>query len=108
MPSLTAACAEDTPEGGVGSCAPAAPASPRTDRTMTASIPLVYGLQKNRGAVIPPPLVGDGAGLADQNWNLTANWRLRGFQLGADDYIVKPFSPSQFLARVRRLLEKQP
>jgi len=31
---------------------------------------------------------------------------IRGFRLGADDYIVKPFSPSQFLARVNRFLEK--
>jgi diguanylate cyclase (GGDEF)-like protein len=31
---------------------------------------------------------------------------LRGFRLGADDYIVKPFSPSQLLARVNRFLEK--
>ncbi len=33
---------------------------------------------------------------------------IRGFRLGADDYILKPFSPSQFLARVNRFLEKQP
>jgi two-component system, cell cycle response regulator len=32
---------------------------------------------------------------------------IRGFRMGADDYIVKPFSPSQFLARVNRFLEKQ-
>ncbi len=32
---------------------------------------------------------------------------VRGFKLGADDYIVKPFSPSEFLARVKRFLEKQ-
>jgi two-component system, cell cycle response regulator len=32
---------------------------------------------------------------------------IRGFRLGADDYILKPFSPSQFLARANRLLEKQ-
>jgi two-component system cell cycle response regulator len=31
---------------------------------------------------------------------------IRGFRLGADDYILKPFSPSQFLARVNRFLEK--
>lgn len=30
----------------------------------------------------------------------------RGFELGADDYIVKPFSSSELLTRVRRLLRK--
>jgi PleD family two-component response regulator len=30
----------------------------------------------------------------------------RGFELGADDYIVKPFSSSELLTRVRRLLKK--
>jgi two-component system cell cycle response regulator len=30
----------------------------------------------------------------------------RGFQLGADDYLVKPFSPLDLLARVRNLLRK--
>ena len=30
----------------------------------------------------------------------------RGFELGANDYIVKPFSPSELLSRVRRLLKK--
>ena len=33
---------------------------------------------------------------------------VRGFQLGADDYILKPFSPREFQARVLRFLEKQP
>ena len=32
---------------------------------------------------------------------------LRGFQLGADDYIVKPFSPNEFLARIHRFTEKK-
>jgi DNA-binding response OmpR family regulator len=31
---------------------------------------------------------------------------VRGFQLGADDYILKPFSPRELLARVHRLLQK--
>ena len=31
---------------------------------------------------------------------------LRGFQLGADDYLVKPFSPPELLARITRLLIK--
>jgi two-component system cell cycle response regulator len=30
----------------------------------------------------------------------------RGFELGADDYIVKPFSSSELLTRVRRVLKK--
>ena len=32
---------------------------------------------------------------------------VRGFQLGADDYVLKPFSPRELLARVHRLLQKQ-
>jgi len=31
---------------------------------------------------------------------------VRGFSLGADDYILKPFSPGELTARVRRLLER--
>jgi len=30
----------------------------------------------------------------------------RGYELGADDYIVKPFSSSEFVTRVRRLMKK--
>lgn len=32
---------------------------------------------------------------------------VQGFQWGADDYIVKPFSPRELLARIHRLLNKQ-
>ena len=32
---------------------------------------------------------------------------IRGFRLGADDYILKPFSPSQFMARVHRFFSKE-
>ena len=39
---------------------------------------------------------------------LTARQReddvLRGFQIGADDYLIKPFSPLELIARLRRLL----
>jgi len=31
---------------------------------------------------------------------------VRGLALGADDYVVKPFSPTELLARVHRLLKK--
>jgi two-component system phosphate regulon response regulator PhoB len=31
---------------------------------------------------------------------------VRGFELGADDYVVKPFSPAELIARVRRLLAR--
>jgi two-component system response regulator ResD len=31
---------------------------------------------------------------------------VRGFELGADDYVVKPFSPTELLARVRRLIAR--
>jgi DNA-binding response OmpR family regulator len=38
---------------------------------------------------------------------LTARQRegdvLRGFALGADDYVVKPFSPMELVARLKRL-----
>lgn len=32
---------------------------------------------------------------------------LRGFGLGADDYVVKPFSPMELVARLKRLVEKR-
>jgi DNA-binding response OmpR family regulator len=31
---------------------------------------------------------------------------VRGFGLGADDYVLKPFSPVELTARVRRLLRR--
>lgn len=31
---------------------------------------------------------------------------VRGFDLGADDYILKPFSPTELVARIRRLIRK--
>jgi DNA-binding response OmpR family regulator len=32
--------------------------------------------------------------------------RLRGFELGADDYLVKPFSPRELVARVKAILRR--
>lgn len=32
--------------------------------------------------------------------------RLRGFETGADDYVVKPFSPSELVARVRAVMRR--
>jgi DNA-binding response OmpR family regulator len=31
---------------------------------------------------------------------------IRGFGLGADDYVIKPFSPMELIARLKRLLGK--
>ena len=32
--------------------------------------------------------------------------RIRGLDSGADDYVVKPFSPSELVARVRAVLRR--
>ena len=34
--------------------------------------------------------------------------RVRGLSVGADDYVVKPFSVPELMARVRALLQTQP
>ena len=33
--------------------------------------------------------------------------RITGFQLGADDYVVKPFSPRELMMRVKAVLRAQ-
>jgi two-component system, OmpR family, copper resistance phosphate regulon response regulator CusR len=38
----------------------------------------------------------------------TVDDRVRGLELGADDYIVKPFAFSELLARIRTVLRRQP
>ena len=35
-----------------------------------------------------------------------AHQRLKGFQLGADDYVTKPFSFSELVARVKAILRR--
>ena len=32
--------------------------------------------------------------------------RVLGFELGADDYVVKPFSPREFVLRIRAVLRR--
>ncbi len=34
--------------------------------------------------------------------------KLMGFELGIDDYVVKPFSPRELMARVKAVLARQP
>lgn len=36
----------------------------------------------------------------------TAKERIRGFELGADDYVVKPFSPRELVARIKAILRR--
>lgn len=36
----------------------------------------------------------------------TTNDKVRGFQLGTDDYLVKPFEPQELVARVKALLKR--
>jgi diguanylate cyclase (GGDEF)-like protein len=59
---------------------------------------MLRGLRKN-GAFSSIPIVV----LADSSSELDI---VRTFELGADDYIVKPFSPAELVARVLRLLKR--
>ena len=34
--------------------------------------------------------------------------KVRGFNVGADDYVTKPFSPKELVARVKRILDRRP
>jgi DNA-binding response OmpR family regulator len=34
--------------------------------------------------------------------------KIHGFELGADDYIAKPFSPRELLARISTILKRVP
>ena len=39
---------------------------------------------------------------------MPCNDRVKGLELGADDYLIKPFAFSELLARVRLLLRRAP
>ena len=66
-------------------------------------LPSVGGLEVLRtlsaGAEVPPPVIAL-TGLGDE-----AD-RIVGLELGADDYMVKPFSPRELVARVRSVLRR--
>ncbi len=50
------------------------------------------------GDTTPIMMLGPGDDIAD---------RLEGLDAGADDYLVKPFAPTEFLARVRALSRRR-
>ncbi len=52
---------------------------------------------RNRGSEIPVIFVTSRNELED---------KLRGFDMGADDYITKPYAPAEVVARVRRVLHR--
>ena len=47
-----------------------------------------------------------GAGATVQEIDAFCADRLAGFDLGADDYVVKPFSPRELVARIRAVLRR--
>jgi DNA-binding NarL/FixJ family response regulator len=52
---------------------------------------------------------GDAIGIVMVSGVRTESYdRVAGLLLGADDYLVKPFDPSELMVRVRRLLERAP
>src|SRR5260370_31121655 len=54
---------------------------------------------RNNSALAGVPIVFVTARTAESD-------RLRGFEIGADDYITKPFSPKEVVARVRAVLRR--
>jgi DNA-binding NarL/FixJ family response regulator len=52
---------------------------------------------------------GDAIGIVMVSGVRTESYdRVAGLLLGADDYLVKPFDPSELMVRIRRLLERAP
>ena len=58
-----------------------------------------------RGSVLAPERFGDALPVVFVSGERTESFdRVAGLQLGADDYLSKPFAPDELIARLRRLL----